>query len=67
MDTPLIDAARAWVIERYPYNRHTGEGAEWLGSRAPDSAESVRCALTHDMERAFRVRTSFIKTPSDPA
>jgi hypothetical protein len=54
-DSALIDAARNWVTECYPYNRHHLLNAlEWLDRVAPDSAESVRLAtLTHDMERAF--------------
>ena len=69
MDTPLIDAARAWVIERYPYNRHhLLKALEWLDRVAPDSLESVRLAtLTHDMERAFPGPDQpVIKTLSDP-
>ena len=69
MDSPLIDAARAWVTERYPYNRHhLLKALEWLDSVAPDSAESVRLAtLTHDMERAFPGPDQpVIKTLSDP-
>ena len=69
MDTPLIDAARAWVIERYPYNRHhLLKALEWLDRVAPDSAETVRLAtLTHDMERAFPGPDQpVIKTLSDP-
>lgn len=51
----LIDAAKAWVIDCYPYNRdHLIRTLEWLDRVAPDAAESVRlAALTHDMERAF--------------
>jgi hypothetical protein len=69
IDTPLIDAARAWVIECYPYNRHhLLKALEWLDRVAPDSAESVRLAtLTHDMERAFPGPDQpVIKTLSDP-
>jgi hypothetical protein len=69
MDTPLIDAARDWVIECYPYNRHhLLKSLEWLDRVAPDSAESVRLAtLTHDMERAFPGPDQpVIKTLSDP-
>ena len=69
MDTPLIEAARAWVIERYPYNRHHLLAAlAWLDRVAPDSPEAVRlAALTHDMERAFPGPDQpVIKTLSDP-
>ncbi len=69
MDTPLIDTARAWVIERYPYNRHhLLKALEWLDRVAPDSLESVRLAtLTHDMERAFPGPDQpVITTLSDP-
>ena len=69
MDTPLIDTARAWVIECYPYNRHhLLKALEWLDRVAPDSAEAVRLAtLTHDMERAFPGPDQpLIKTLSDP-
>lgn len=69
MDTPLIEAARAWVIERYPYNRHhLLKALEWLDRVAPDSSEAVRLAtLTHDMERAFPGPDQpVIKTLSDP-
>ena len=67
--TPLIEAARAWVIERYPYNRHhLLKALEWLDRVAPDSSEAVRLAtLTHDMERAFPGPDQpVIKTLSDP-
>lgn len=69
MESPLIDAARAWVIERYPYNRnHLLKTLEWLDRVAPGSAEPVRlAALTHDMERAFPGPDQpVIKTLSDP-
>jgi hypothetical protein len=69
MDTPLIEAARAWVIERYPYNRHhLLKALEWLDRVAPDSSQAVRLAtLTHDMERAFPGPDQpVIKTLSDP-
>jgi hypothetical protein len=54
-DSPLVAAARAWVIEKYPYNRdHLIRSLEWLDRIAPGSREAVRLAtLTHDMERAF--------------
>ncbi|HEU4935755.1 MAG TPA: hypothetical protein VFT39_04815 [Vicinamibacterales bacterium] len=69
MDTPLIEAARAWVIDRYPYNRHhLLQALAWLDRVAPDSPEAVRLAtLTHDMERAFPGPDQpVIKTLSDP-
>src|SRR3954447_22875445 len=55
MEPPLVDAARTWVIECYPWNRvHLLKALEWLDRVAPDSAEATRLAtLTHDMERAF--------------
>ena len=69
METPLLASARAWVIERYPYNRHhLLKALEWLDRVAPDSSEAVRLAtLTHDMERAFPGPDQpVIKTLSDP-
>jgi hypothetical protein len=69
MDTPLIEAARGWVIDRYPYNRHhLLKALEWLDRVAPGSPEAVRLAtLTHDMERAFPGPDQpVIKTLSDP-
>jgi hypothetical protein len=54
-DSPLIEAARQWVIDKYPYNsHHLIKALEWLDRIAPDASEAVRLAtLTHDMERAF--------------
>jgi hypothetical protein len=54
-ESPLMAAARDWVVERYPYNRdHLLRALEWLDRVAPGSGEAVRLAtLTHDMERAF--------------
>ena len=54
-DSPLIAAAREWVIARYPYNRtHLLRSLEWLDRIAPGARDAVRLAtLTHDMERAF--------------
>jgi hypothetical protein len=54
-DSALLLAARAWVIDKYPYNRnHLIQSLEWLDLIAPGSREAVRLAtLTHDMERAF--------------
>ena len=53
--TALIDAARAWVVQHYPYNRtHLLRTLEWVETLAPAASEAVRlAALTHDMERAF--------------
>jgi hypothetical protein len=53
--SPLIDRARVWVEENYPYNRtHLVKSLEWLDRIAPGSPDAVRLAtLTHDMERAF--------------
>jgi hypothetical protein len=53
--TPLIDRARQWVEENYPYNRtHLVKSLEWLDRIAPGSPDAMRLAtLTHDMERAF--------------
>jgi hypothetical protein len=55
MAPPLIDRARVWVEENYPYNRtHLIKSLEWLDRIAPGSPDAVRLAtLTHDMERAF--------------
>src|SRR4051812_1263977 len=54
-ESPLILAARAWVIGKSPYNRdHLLRALERLDDLAPASSEAVRLAtLTHDMERAF--------------
>jgi hypothetical protein len=54
-DSPLIIAARQWVIEKYPYNSyHLLKTLEWLDRLAPNATEAMRlAALTHDMERAF--------------
>jgi hypothetical protein len=54
-ESPLVLAARAWVIGNYPYNReHLLRALERLDDLAPASSEAVRLAtLTHDMERAF--------------
>jgi hypothetical protein len=68
-DSALVDTARTWVTECYPYNRHhLLKALEWLDRVAPNSAESVRLAtLTHDMERAFPGPDQpVIKTLSDP-
>jgi hypothetical protein len=54
-ESSLVEAARRWVVERYPYNRdHLVCALDWLDRLAPGSDEAVRLAtLTHDMERAF--------------
>jgi hypothetical protein len=54
-ESPLVSAARNWVVDKYPYNRqHLLRSLERLDELAPGSAEPVRLAtLTHDMERAF--------------
>jgi Domain of unknown function (DUF4202) len=54
-ESPLIEAARQWVIDNYPYNSyHLIKSLEWLDRIAPEASEAMRLAtLTHDMERAF--------------
>lgn len=54
-ESTLVEAARRWVIETYPYNRdHLVCALDWLDRIAPGMREAVRlAALTHDMERAF--------------
>ena len=51
----IVDAARQWVKDFYPYNRdHLLQSLVWLERIAPDAPEAVRIAtVTHDMERAF--------------
>ena len=69
MESPLVDAARTWVIDCYPWNRvHLLKALEWLDRVAPDSPEAIRLAtLTHDMERAFPGPDQpVVKTLSDP-
>jgi hypothetical protein len=55
VESALIDRARHWVVENYPYNRdHLLRALEWLDRLSPGQREPVRlAALTHDMERAF--------------
>jgi hypothetical protein len=55
MDSRLIDVARQWVVDHYPFgSRHLTQTLVWLDRLAPGSPEAVRmAALTHDMERAF--------------
>ena len=54
-ESPLISAARGWVVDKYPYNSdHLLRALERLDELAPAASEAVRLAtLTHDMERAF--------------
>ena len=54
-ESALVEKARRWVVENYPYNRdHLLRSLEWLDHLAPGSSEALRLAtLTHDMERAF--------------
>ena len=51
----LVERARRWVIDNYPFNSgHLVRTLEWVDRLAPGSSEAVRlAALTHDMERAF--------------
>jgi hypothetical protein len=51
----LIENAREWVIQDYPYNNyHLLKALEWLDRIAPDATPAMRLAtLTHDMERAY--------------
>src|SRR5918999_3693637 len=55
MGERLIQLARAWVIDNYPYNStHLLKSLDWLDRLEPRAGEAVRIAtLTHDMERAF--------------
>jgi hypothetical protein len=54
-ESSLVEKARSWVVDNYPYNRdHLLRALEWVDRLAPDAREAVRLAtLTHDMERAF--------------
>ena len=54
-ESSLIETARQWVIQKYPYNNyHLLNSLEWLDRIAPDATAAMRLAtLTHDMERAF--------------
>ena len=54
-ESAILEEARRWVVQNYPYNRdHLLRALEWLDRLAPDAPEAVRlAALTHDMERAF--------------
>jgi carbon-monoxide dehydrogenase medium subunit len=55
MGERLIQLARAWVVDKYPYNStHLLKSLDWLDRLEPGAGEAVRLAtLTHDMERAF--------------
>jgi hypothetical protein len=54
-ESPLIEAARKWVVDNYAYNSyHLLDSLAWLDRLAPDATLAMRLAtLTHDMERAF--------------
>ena len=68
-ESSLVEAARKWVVDEYPYNRdHLVRALDWLDRIAPGSHEAVRLAtLTHDMERAFPGPDQpVVKTLSDP-
>src|SRR3954467_10927040 len=54
-ESALVEEARRWVVDNYPYNRdHLLCALKWLDRLAPGAGEAVRLAtLTHDMERAF--------------
>jgi|EndMetStandDraft_4_1072995.scaffolds.fasta_scaffold182694_2 hypothetical protein len=54
-DSSLLNSARHWVIEHYPYNRdHLLRALEWVDRLDGSASDAVRLAtLTHDMERAF--------------
>jgi hypothetical protein len=54
-ESRLIELARRWVVDNYPYNSgHLLASLDWLDRIAPDASPAVRLAtLTHDMERAF--------------
>ena len=66
-ESTLVEHARRWVVENYPYNRdHLVRALEWLDRLAPDAREAVRLAtLTHDMERAFPGPDSPVMTSLD--
>jgi hypothetical protein len=54
-ESSLVEQARNWVVDNYPYNRdHLIRALEWVDRLSPNAREAVRLAtLTHDMERAF--------------
>jgi hypothetical protein len=66
-ESALVEQARRWVVDNYPYNRdHLLRALEWLDRLAPDAREAVRLAtLTHDMERAFPGPDSPVLTSLD--
>jgi hypothetical protein len=53
--TPTVDAARAWVRERLPWQaRHLERAYDWALELEPRASEAlVLAALTHDMERGY--------------
>jgi hypothetical protein len=68
-ESAILEEARRWVVESYPYNRdHLLKALEWLDRLAPGAPEAVRlAALTHDMERAFPGPDSpVLKSLDDP-
>ena len=68
-ESAILEEARRWVVENYPYNRdHLLRALEWLDRLAPGAPEAVRlAALTHDMERAFPGPDSpVMKSLADP-
>lgn len=67
--SPLVSAARQWVVDHYLYNReHLIRTLEWVEQVDPDASEAVRlAAVTHDMERAFPGPDQPVATsPIDP-
>jgi hypothetical protein len=66
-ESALVEKARRWVVDNYPYNReHLLRALEWLDRLAPNAREAVRlAALTHDMERAFPGPDSPVLTSLD--
>ena len=66
-ESALVEQARHWVVDNYPYNRdHLLRALEWVDRLAPDAREAVRLAtLTHDMERAFPGPDSPVMTSLD--
>jgi hypothetical protein len=66
-ESALVERARRWVIDSYPYNRdHLLRALEWLDRLAPGAREAMRlAALTHDMERAFPGPDSPVMTSLD--
>lgn len=66
----MIDAARAWVLERSPHAAHLLRTEDWVLKLAPDASPGLRLAgLTHDMERAYpdgSPRQEFARGWDDP-